>query len=60
MVEEINQGLPDDQGDGLLLTSLGIEGNDIVYKMLTDESVVTVDMIKQSISESNDIEISIL
>lgn len=60
MVEEINQGLPEDQGDGLLLTSLGIEGNDIVYKMLTDESVVTVDMIKQSISESNDIEISIL
>lgn len=60
MVEEINQGLPDDQGDGLFLTSLDIEGNYLVYRMLTDESVYTMDLLKKGNAKGHDIEISIL
>ena len=60
MVEEMNEDLPDDWGDGLSLTSVYIDGNYVVYNIQTDETLLTIALLKQIVSEGNDMEESIL
>jgi len=45
IVEEMRKMLPQDWGDGLSLTDLYLEKDNLVYKIKTDESVLTIDLL---------------
>lgn len=45
IVEEMRKTLPQDWGDGLSLTDLYLEKDNLVYKIKTDESVLTIDLL---------------
>ena len=59
-VEDMKQDLPEDWGDGLSLTSVYIDGNYVVYKIKTDETIITIELLKQYALKGNDMEDSIL
>ena len=45
IVEEMRKTLPQDWGDGLSLTDLYLEKDNLVYKIKTDESVLTIELL---------------
>lgn len=59
-VKQMQEGLPEDWGDGLSLTSVYIEGNYICYKVKTDESVITISLLKMAKADGTDMEDSII
>lgn len=58
--KEMKSGLPEDWGDGLTLTDVFIDGNYLCYKVRTDESVITMALLKKAKAEGSDLEDSIL
>lgn len=47
-VEGMKEDLPEDWGDGLTLTDVYIENKYLVYKIHTDESILTIGLLKMS------------
>ena len=45
IVEEMRKTLPQEWGDGLSLTDLYLEKDNLVYKIKTDESVLTINLL---------------
>lgn len=45
VVEEMRKTLPQEWGDGLSLTDLYLEKDNLVYKIKTDESVLTINLL---------------
>ena len=45
IVEEMRKTLPQEWGDGLSLTDLYLEQDNLVYKIKTDESVLTINLL---------------
>lgn len=60
MVNDMQGDLPEDWGDGLVLTSAYIEGDYVVYKVSIDGSYITIPLIKQAQAQGNDMKQSII
>lgn len=60
MVDDMQSDIPEDWGDGLVLTAAYIEGDYVVYKISTDGSYITVPLIKQAQAQGNDMEQSVI
>ena len=59
-VEDMQRDLPEDWGDGLTLTSVYIDGNYICYTIKTDESFITIPLLKRAKEEGTEMEEGIL
>lgn len=60
MVAEMQNDLPEDWGDGLTLTSVFIEDNYICYKIKTDNSMITIALLKKAKADGTEMEESII
>lgn len=59
-VYEMKKALPLDWGAGLILTSMDIKGNNMLYRINIDKSDFTMDLLKKSEGEGNALEQSII
>ena len=54
IVEEMRKTLPQEWGDGLSLTDLYLEQDNLVYKIKTDESVLTINLLDKVDNEDGE------
>ncbi len=50
-VEVANKQLPMSAGNGITVSSVSIEGDYIVYKVDVDESLISIDLLNESVSQ---------
>lgn len=55
IVDEMNHDLPEDWGDGLYLTSVYIEDDYMCYKIMTDDTVITIPLLHSTQEEGENL-----
>ena len=60
IVDDLSKNVPEDWGDGLTLTKVYISGDYICQEIMTDETMITMAMLKKAKSESTILEDGLL
>ncbi len=60
LVDEMSKTIPEDWGDGLTCTGIRIEGEYVCYRIKTDETVLTIPLLKMAKAEGHEIENSVI
>ena len=60
IIAEIRKTVPLDWGNGLLCTDIKIEGEYVSYKIKTDETILTISLLKKVKNEGHEMEDSII
>ena len=60
LVAEMSKTTPEDWGDGLTFTGIKIEGDYVCYRIKTDETVLTIPLLKMAKAEGHEMEDNII
>lgn len=60
LVAEMSKTTPEDWGDGLTFTGIKIEGDYVCYRIKTDETVLTIPLLKMAKAEGHEMENNII